>query len=246
MCIGDHQPDTGQPSGDEPSQERGPARSILGGVQVKPQDLPSAGGVHAGGDHAGHVADPPVLAHLLRERIEPEVGVGTAVEWAGPEGFDLVIEFLGHLRHAGLGDPLDPERPHESLDPPRRDASDVRLADDLDERALGTPARLEQPVGEVGTLADLRDGQIDRAGSGVPGPGAVPVAAVRPLFRALAVGGAADRVHLLGHHPLAEELHQLSQQVRVRLLDLLANPRKTVHRGVDHRAPPPRVPCRSR
>jgi hypothetical protein len=35
---------------------------------------------------------------------------------------------------------------------------------------LGAPARLEQPVGEVAALPQLRDGQIDRARSGCPRP----------------------------------------------------------------------------
>src|SRR4029450_9344059 len=73
-------------------------------------------------------------------------------------------------------------------------------------------------------------------------PATVAVAAVDAFIRALAVGSAADRVALLAHHPLAEQLHHLSQQVGVRPLDLLANPLETIHRGVDHRAPPPRVP----
>ena len=40
MGIGNHQPDTGQASGDQAPKERGPARAVLGGVQVKAQDLP--------------------------------------------------------------------------------------------------------------------------------------------------------------------------------------------------------------
>jgi hypothetical protein len=50
----------------------------------------------------------------------------------------------------------------------------------------------------------------------------------------LNVGSATDRVGLFGHETIAEDLHHLSQQVRIRSLDLLAKPRKTVHRGLDH------------
>jgi hypothetical protein len=38
---------------------------------------------------------------------------------------------------AALGDPLDPEHLHQALDPAGRHAADVRLADHLDEGALG-------------------------------------------------------------------------------------------------------------
>src|SRR6266545_1459851 len=120
--------------------------------------------------------------------------------------------------------------------------SDVGLADDLDEGPLGAPARLEQPVGEVATLPQLRDGQIDRAGPGVPGPGPVAVSTVSPIFRALPVRSPADRIDFLAHQPLTEELYHLWQQVCVGFFHLLAKPGETVHGGVDHRAPPPRVP----
>jgi hypothetical protein len=242
VSIGDHQADPGKAAGDQAAQERGPARPILGGVQVKAQDLPGSGRVDPSRDHAGHVRDPPALAHLLGKGIEPHVGVGTTVQRTRPEGLDLMIELLGHRRDPRAGDPLDPQRSDQTLDPSGRHAAHVGLADHLDERALGPPAGLEQPVGEVAALTQLRDGQVDRAGPGVPGPHPVAVAAVRAFIRALTVRRAADRVRLLAHHPLTEQLHHLSQQVCVGLLDLLAHPRQTVHRGVDHRAPPPRVP----
>jgi hypothetical protein len=97
MRIGDHQPHPREPPCDQTANERGPAGPVLGGVQVKAQDLAVALPVHAGRDHAGDVADPAVLTDLLGERVEPDVGVGTAVKRPGAEGFDLVIEFLGHL-----------------------------------------------------------------------------------------------------------------------------------------------------
>ncbi len=154
-----------------------------------------------------------------------------------------MIELFGHLRDPALGDPLNAELPHQALDPSGRHATDVGLDDHLDEGPFGPPAWLEQPVGEVAALPQLGDGEVDRAGPGVPRPRPVAVAAVRAFIGSLAVRGAADRVGLLAHHPLAEELHHLSQQVRIRLLDLLAKPGETVHRGIDHRAPPPRVPA---
>src|SRR6266542_4946772 len=99
-------------------------------MQVKAQDLPVAGGVHAGGHHAGDGGDPAVLADLLGERIEPDVRVGSAVQRPAAEVLHRLIELLGHLRDARLGDPLDPEVTHQALDSPRRDAPDVGLAED--------------------------------------------------------------------------------------------------------------------
>jgi len=65
MGIGDHQTHPRKASSNEAAKERGPAGAILGGVQLKAQDLPGSGGVDTGRDHAGHVADPAALAHLL-------------------------------------------------------------------------------------------------------------------------------------------------------------------------------------
>jgi hypothetical protein len=42
MGIGDQEADTGEPAGNEASQKRRSARAVLGGVQVKAQDLPSS------------------------------------------------------------------------------------------------------------------------------------------------------------------------------------------------------------
>jgi hypothetical protein len=62
--IGDHQAHAGKAPGHQASKEGGPAGPVLGGVQVKAQDLARSSGVHPGGDHAGDVRDPAALAHL--------------------------------------------------------------------------------------------------------------------------------------------------------------------------------------
>jgi len=77
------------------------------------------------------------------------------------------------------------------------------------------------PLGQVSAIPQLGDGQVDRAGRGVPRPAPVAASAVRPLLRAFGLGGAADRVGLLGHHSLDDLRHQIG----VGLLDLLANAR---------------------
>jgi len=75
MGVGNHQANPGEPSGDQTSKERGPARTVIGGVQLKAQDLAVAGGVHARRDHDRHVSDPATFEHLLSDGIEPQVGM---------------------------------------------------------------------------------------------------------------------------------------------------------------------------
>src|SRR5579859_920336 len=62
--------------------------------------------------------------------------------------------------------------------------------------ANGAPPRLQQPVGEVAALPELRHGKLDRAHPRVPAALAVTVTAVDPLRRALPVGRAAELVRL--------------------------------------------------
>src|SRR5262249_7722419 len=62
--------------------------------------------------------------------------------------------------------------------------------------------------------------------------------ALGPSRRAAAVAGAAEFIDLDAHQCLREVLHHRPQQVRARLLELLAQPARDVHRGLDHRAPP--------
>ena len=59
----------------------------------------------------------------------------------------------------------------------------------------------------------------------------------------IGVGLGEDRAHHRRHEALcalrdAREMHHRPQQIRARLLQLLAQPHVHVHRGLDHRAPP--------
>jgi hypothetical protein len=148
--------------------------------------------------------------------------VGAAVEWTGPERLHGLLELLGHLRDSGLGDPLDPELTDQPFDTPGGHAAHVALCDDLDEGSLGTPAGLEEPFEEGGAFTQLRDGQRDRAGAGVPRPFPVAVASVGPLGWTLPVVSAAERVGIGAHQLLGEDLHHLPQQVDVGSFELLA------------------------
>src|SRR5262249_10810034 len=80
--------------------------------------------------------------------------------------------------------------------------------------------------------------ELDRAHARIPVALAVAVPTVNPLRRALAVLGTAQRIDLGTHQRLREVLHHRPQQIRARLLELLAQPARKLHRRLDHRAPP--------
>jgi hypothetical protein len=64
---------------------------------------------------------------------------------------------------------------------------------------------------------------------------AVAVAGVDPLGAALAVASAADGVGLGRHQGLGEAAHHLADQVRVVMLELLAQPVERVQAVKSHR-----------
>ena len=70
----------------------------------------------------------------MEQRVEPDVGVGPGVERTVAELGHLRVQVLRKLGDLGLGDPLDAHGPHEIVDPTRRDAFDVGLADHRGER----------------------------------------------------------------------------------------------------------------
>ena len=82
----------------------------------------------------GHGDDPAGLADLDVGGIEPQVGVGLAGERATAEGLDLGIERGADAAHLALADAGDAEGLDEVLHAAGRDAQDVGLADDREER----------------------------------------------------------------------------------------------------------------
>ena len=63
------QPDPGQAAGHHVAEERQPARTVLGGGDLHPEDLPVAFGVDPDSDQRAHAHDPAVLADLEHQRI---------------------------------------------------------------------------------------------------------------------------------------------------------------------------------
>ena len=145
---------------------------------------------------------------------------------------------FGEPRDLALRHPLHAELLHQLLHASGRDAGEVGIRDHGHERLLRPPPGLQQPVREVGALPELRHRELDRADPRVPVALAVAVSAVDPLRAPLAVPGAAEHVGVRAHQRLRELLHHRPQQIRARLLELLAQPARHVHRVLDHRAPP--------
>jgi hypothetical protein len=80
------------------------------------------------------------VAHLLLLGIEPQVRVG-ALQRSLAERRHLLIKTRAQPGHLVLGH-AHPELLDDAVDLARRDAVDVGLLDDTDERLLGAPARL--------------------------------------------------------------------------------------------------------
>ena len=126
-----------------------------------------------------------VAAHFHVSGVEPDIGP-VAFERPIEEGFDPVVDLLAQPRHLALGDARAADRPDEVVDRAGRHALHIGLLNHRAQRLLGHPSRLEE-TRKVRALAQLRDAQLDRAGSRLPVPVAVAVALRQPVGRPLAV-----------------------------------------------------------
>ena len=123
---------------------------------------------------------------------------------------------------------------------------DVGFLDHGHEGLLGRPPRLQE-AREVRALAELRDLQIDGAGTRLPLALAIAVTAGLPLRAALAVAGAGERLDFEVYEPLGGKADQLAQEVAV--VGVLHCGLQLVHLGVGHAAARrlrvrDRLPCR--
>src|SRR5215831_12469327 len=101
------------------------------------------------------------------------------------DAFVDVFAQLGYLRLADAG---QPHRLHQIVDPAGRHAADPGLLDHRDQRLLRALASFEKRR-EVTALPQLRDGQLQRAETGVEGAVPVAVAPGGPLAAALVAPG---------------------------------------------------------
>ena len=98
----------------------------------------------------------------------------------------------------GLGQPVDAELLDELVHAAGADPCEVAVGDDGDKRRLRALAPLEEPFGEVRAGAELGDGHVDRASTGVQGAVTVAVAGIGAVLSSGAVISAADSVCLSG------------------------------------------------
>jgi hypothetical protein len=152
MGVGGDQLDAVQAAGDQATQEPGPDRAVLGCADVEPEDLPMPVGVAGGGDQHRGVADPPALADLHRQRIDPQEGIGAGVQGPVTPGIDQLIQLAADPRHLRLGDAVDAHRPGHVLDPPGRHSFHIALGHHRGQGPLGAAAWLQQ-AREVAALA---------------------------------------------------------------------------------------------
>lgn len=127
---------------------------------IEPDHLSVARLVHCVGEDEALPDHPSSISDLLDLGVEPQVGIA-ALERPLPEGLDLLVEPLADARDLGLGDP-QPERLDHLVDLARRDAGDIGLLHDGDERLLGAAARLEE-AREVAPPAQRGDGELELA-----------------------------------------------------------------------------------
>ena len=78
--IGGHQLHPTQTPGDQRAQERQPEGAVLARPDVDAEHLALPLAVDRGRHHDTDVDDPAVLAHLLGQRVQPQVGIRPAVQ----------------------------------------------------------------------------------------------------------------------------------------------------------------------
>src|SRR5713226_3312930 len=173
--------------------------------------------------------------------VEPDIGP-LALDRATEEGLYPLVDLAAQPRDLALADAVQAHRLDQVIDRARRDALDVGFLDDRGQRLLGEAAGLEKGR-EVAAPAQLRDAQLDGAGTGLPVAVAVAVALVAPIGAALAVAGTAQALALQLHQALGRKADHLAQECRIRALlqkrakgDLVVG-----HRG----GPRVRVACRN-
>ncbi len=234
MRVTDGELDADQAALDQASEEVGPERFGLGLADIDREDLAPARLMHAMRDHERLVDHAAAVADLLDLGIEKQVGVG-ALQRPGPERFDVLVEGLADPADLALGDP-EPEALDELVDAAGRDAADIGLLDDRQQRLLRAPAGLQE-AREVAAAAQLGDLQLDRARPGLPLPGPVAVAMRQPVIRAALAQLGTDQLgnlalHQLAAHGLQRRPHQIPMLVHEHLLDDLLDrhPVGTGHR----------------
>ena len=125
-------------------QERQPERALLTRPHVDAEHFALALAVDPGGHHDAHVDGPPVLADLLSQRIQPQVGIRPAVQRPAEERLDAAVELLADARDLALRDALAAEGLHQVLDAAGGGALYVGLLHDGKQRPFAAPPRFKE------------------------------------------------------------------------------------------------------
>jgi len=214
VLVGDRQAHPRQAPGHQPAQELDPEGTGLDLAEVDPDHLATAGLMNGIGDHQRLGAHRAAIPDLQVLGVQPEIGEGT-LERALPEGLDTSVELAAEGRDPVLAHRGDPQLLDQAVDLAGRDAVDVGLHDDRDDRLLAGASRLQE-AREVGLATALsRHGQLDLPDPGLPEALPVAVPMCGPVGAALAAPGA-DLGRDLGLHQLGgDHRHRLAQEVAV-------------------------------
>ena len=93
----------------------------------------------------------------------------------------------------------------------------VGLLNDRGEGLLGGATRLQER-GQVRTLPELRDRQVNPPSPGLPAPLSIAIAVREPVGAAGARRRSRPGFHLQVHHPLGRKGQQLTHKVTIRTL----------------------------
>jgi hypothetical protein len=129
----------------------------------KAEDFALAFGIGPDSHYCSRRDDPSALTAFDVRRVDPEIGP-LAFDRAVQEGLHTLVYFFAQARHLALGDAGAAHRLDQVIDGACGDALDVGFLDNGCQRFLGRPARFKERW-EVGSLAQLRDVEIDPPGT---------------------------------------------------------------------------------
>jgi hypothetical protein len=219
--VGGDQANPGEASRDKVGEERVPGRPRLAGGSLQTEHFAAPVRVDTGRDQHDDVHDLAALADLHSQRVSGDERERSRLgQRSVPEVRDLLVELGCHPGHLRLRQRVDPEGLHQFVHPTCADASEVAVRDDSDQRRLGAFAALQQPLGEVGALPQLRDRNIDRAHPGVEIAVTITIAVRDAVWTGSAPFGADHRVSVSREqgvdHPLQQLPHQVWRRLRER------------------------------
>ena len=168
VSIGGCQFHPAEPSSRQRPQEGQPERAVLAGTHVHTQDLTLPVGIDPRRHHHADVDDATALPNLLRQAVQPHVGVGTAVQGTTQETLHHFIQLLADARHLAAGDAIAAQGLDQVVHPSGGDSLHVGLLDHRQQSLLAAPPWFQQ-AGEVAAFPQLGNVQLHGADAGIPG-----------------------------------------------------------------------------